>query len=373
MAWLFHLIDADDLMSLEADAARLTFDEREQYLRHFAPRANPLVMSSFDVQSTTGAKVRFYAIALPFTSKQMKQWLDEADFFRVRHSIDKAIKVARFIGCDVIALGQYTSIVTRNATTLRAAARRPDDRQQLHHRAGAGSDRAGGRASAGSIRRRRRSPSSARRATSARPVRRFWRRGSARTVLLGSSKPSAVRRLADLQARLPRAQRRGRPGGAAARRTSCSPRRTRRSRFSAADVFADGAIVCDLSVPAAVRPEVRETRPDVLLIGGGIARLPFGEDHGILGFPLPPGQVYGCMAETMLLGLEGVRDATFTGHPAGGARLPPRGDGEAARLHARRVQDARDDAERPSTFPRLPRRDRLKGCRPAREVARLHW
>ena len=58
---------------------------------------------------------------------------------------------------------------------------------------------------------------------------------------------------------------------------------------------------------------MRDARPDLLVIGGGIARLPFGEDHGILGFPLPPGQVYGCMAETMLLGLEGVRDATFTG------------------------------------------------------------
>jgi predicted amino acid dehydrogenase len=83
--------------------------------------------------------------------------------------------------------------------------------------------------------------------------------------------------------------------------------------FLSAEVFAAGAVVCDLSVPAAVQPEVREVRPDVLVIGGGIARLPFGEAHGILGFPLPPGQVYGCMAETMLLGLEGVRDATFTG------------------------------------------------------------
>ena len=73
--------------------------------------------------------------------------------------------------------------------------------------------------------------------------------------------------------------------------------------FLMPDVFADRAIVCDLSVPAAVRPEVREARPDVLMIGGGIARLPFGEAHGIVGFPLPPGQVYGCMAEAMLLGL----------------------------------------------------------------------
>lgn len=73
-------------------------------------------------------------------------------------------------------------------------------------------------------------------------------------------------------------------------------------------------MVCDLSVPAAVRPDVRAARPDVLLIGGGIARLPFGEAHGIIGFPVAPGQVYGCMAEAMLLGLEGVRDATFTGN-----------------------------------------------------------
>ena len=67
------------------------------------------------------------------------------------------------------------------------------------------------------------------------------------------------------------------------------------------------------SVPAAVKRDVRSLRPDVLVINGGIARLPFGEDHGIPGFPLPGGQVYGCMGETMLLGLEGIRDATFTG------------------------------------------------------------
>src|SRR5262249_1733777 len=118
VAWLFHLIDADDLLSLEPEAGRLSFAERERYLRHFAPRSNPVVMSSFDVRSTTGATVRFYAIVLPFTPKQIKQCLDHQAFFRVRHSIDKAIKVARSIGCDVIALGQYTSIVTQNATTL---------------------------------------------------------------------------------------------------------------------------------------------------------------------------------------------------------------------------------------------------------------
>jgi predicted amino acid dehydrogenase len=81
-----------------------------------------------------------------------------------------------------------------------------------------------------------------------------------------------------------------------------------------AEHLAREAIVCDLSVPAAVRREVRTLRPDVLLLNGGIAKLPFGEDHRLLDFPLPAGQVYGCMGEAMLLGLEGIRDATFTGN-----------------------------------------------------------
>ena len=311
VAWLFHLIDADDLISLESDAARLSFAEREQFLRHFAPRANPLVMSSFDVRSMTGSTVRFYAIALPFTSNQMKQWLDEANFFRVRHSIDKAIKVARFIGCDVIALGQYTSIVTRNATTL-----------QLPH---VGLTTGNSYTIALALEAIERAVSERGLDPAAATLAVVGATGNigqtcaeilgpryARTVLLGSGKPSAVRRLSALQARLPRAHIETDP---AALRTADVVLAAANAAmpFLTADVLAEGAIVCDLSVPAAVRPDVRELRPDLMVMGGGIARLPFGEHHGIVGFPLPPGQVYGCMAEAMLLGLEGVRDATFTG------------------------------------------------------------
>jgi acetylornithine/succinyldiaminopimelate/putrescine aminotransferase/predicted amino acid dehydrogenase len=311
VAWLFHLIDADDMRTLEPDAARMSYDEREQFLRHFAPRANPIVMSSFDVRSTAGPTVRFYAILLPFTSTQMKQWLDEQNFFRVRHSIDKAIKVARFIGCDVIALGQYTSIVTRNATTLKlphvglttgnsytiALALEAVEKAGRDH----GIDPAA--ATLAIV-----GPSGNIGETCAEILAPRFQR----TVLLGSNKPSSARRLAKLKARLPRAE--VAPGTEAlvaadvvlAAANAPEP-------FLASEHFAPNAIVCDLSVPAAVGRGVRALRPDLLLITGGVARLPFGEDHGIVGFPLPAGQVYGCMGEALLLGLEGVRDATFTG------------------------------------------------------------
>jgi acetylornithine/succinyldiaminopimelate/putrescine aminotransferase/predicted amino acid dehydrogenase len=311
VAWLFHMIDADDLLTVEPDSARLSLDEREQFLRHFAPRSNPVVTSSFDVQSTTGATVRFYAILLPFTSTQIKEWLDDGNFFRVRHSIDKAIKVARSIGCDVIALGQYTSIVTRNATTLdlprigvttgnsytialaleaidKAIADRGLDRAHATLAVVGASGNIG--------------------QTCAEILAPHFER----TVLLGSSKTSATRRLAGLQARIPRAEVNVDPAALRGAHVVLAAANAP-TPFLGPETFAEGAIVCDLSVPAAVRPEVKGLRPDLTLMNGGIARLPFGEDHGIPGFPLPPGQVYGCMAETMLLGLEGVRDATFTG------------------------------------------------------------
>ena len=64
-----------------------------------------------------------------------------------------------------------------------------------------------------------------------------------------------------------------------------------------------GAVVCDLSRPANVSAEVAATRPDVLVIDGGIIDLPGRQDIGRFG--LGRGQAYACMAETMMLALEG--------------------------------------------------------------------
>jgi acetylornithine/succinyldiaminopimelate/putrescine aminotransferase/predicted amino acid dehydrogenase len=311
VAWLFHLMNADDMISLEAGAAALTMEERERYLRHFGPRSNPIVMSSVDVRSVTGASVRFYAILLPHTSRQMKQALEEHDFFRVRHSIDKAVTVARHIGCDVIALGQYTSIVTRNATTFNLPHIGVTTGNSYtialaidaiaHARETRGLDAAAATlavvGASGNIGQ-----------TCAEILAAHY----GRTILVGSDKPSARRRLGELQARLPRAEITTDPM-AVAQADVVLAATNAPDPCLFAHHFAKNAIVCDLSVPTAVSRDVQALRPDVLLLNGGIARLPFGEDHGIIGFPLPAGQVYGCMGETMLLGLEGVRDATFTG------------------------------------------------------------
>jgi predicted amino acid dehydrogenase len=65
-----------------------------------------------------------------------------------------------------------------------------------------------------------------------------------------------------------------------------------------------GAIVCDVALPPDVSPRVAQERADVLVVDGGMMDVPGEVDFGF-DFGLPPGNAYACMAEPMVLALEG--------------------------------------------------------------------
>jgi fatty aldehyde-generating acyl-ACP reductase len=65
-----------------------------------------------------------------------------------------------------------------------------------------------------------------------------------------------------------------------------------------------GAVVCDVARPRNVSHRVAAQRDDVLVIEGGVVEVPGHPDFGF-DFGFPPGQAYACMAETMLLAMEG--------------------------------------------------------------------
>jgi acetylornithine/succinyldiaminopimelate/putrescine aminotransferase/predicted amino acid dehydrogenase len=64
-----------------------------------------------------------------------------------------------------------------------------------------------------------------------------------------------------------------------------------------------GAVVCDVARPADVSTEVKEARPDVLVIDGGVMSVPGKPDLG-WNFGFEKGLAYACMSETMMLALE---------------------------------------------------------------------
>jgi len=71
-----------------------------------------------------------------------------------------------------------------------------------------------------------------------------------------------------------------------------------------------GAVVCDVARPRDVSKRVEEERRDVLVIEGGVVEVPGDVDFGF-DFGFPPKTAYACMAETMILSLEGY-EGSFT-------------------------------------------------------------
>ncbi len=65
-----------------------------------------------------------------------------------------------------------------------------------------------------------------------------------------------------------------------------------------------GAVVCDVSRPRDVSRRVAEERQDVLVIEGGMVAVPGQADFGF-NFGFPPRMAYACMAETIVLALDG--------------------------------------------------------------------
>ncbi len=70
------------------------------------------------------------------------------------------------------------------------------------------------------------------------------------------------------------------------------------------DILKPGVVICDVALPHDVCREVARVRPDVLVIEGGVVEVP-GEVNFNFDFGYPPGHSLACMAETMILTLEG--------------------------------------------------------------------
>jgi fatty aldehyde-generating acyl-ACP reductase len=65
-----------------------------------------------------------------------------------------------------------------------------------------------------------------------------------------------------------------------------------------------GSVVCDVARPRDVSGTVAAVRDDILVIDGGMVDVP-GRVNFNFDFGLPPGKAYACMAETMILALDG--------------------------------------------------------------------
>ncbi|MFT5497529.1 MAG: putative amino acid dehydrogenase [Kiritimatiellia bacterium] len=313
VAWCCHLVDAGELVNPEPSFAHLDVAALESLFSLMGKWLGPIVVDPSAIQFGDRS-VLLYPIIIPMTSSALKQSLDARQLKGARRMMQQALAIAQELDCDVISLGQYTSIITRNGKFLS-----PDLPQDM------------GLTTGNSF-----TVSLALQAVEKVIAARGWDTGEEtlmvvgalgnigrlcaeilaprfkRALLLGSPREGSMERLTQAAEVIPHAV----PTTDASRASEARVILAASSGVEALltpENLAAAAVVCDISVPAAVASNVPLKRPDVTIIRGGLAQLPAGEQLQIPNFPLPVGQVFGCMAEGLLLGLEGVRDDAFTG------------------------------------------------------------
>ncbi len=310
-AWLFHLIDANDVRYLEPAVADSSLAERDAFLTRLAPLTEPIVMPLVEIHSPVRGSIGLWPILLPVTSAWLKQQIDARRPHELKRLLGRSIDVAESLGADLVSLGQFTSIVSSNGrnhvtgqiglttgnsytTALIVEAIR---QTQIERGIEPGSSTLAVVGAGGNI---------------GRACAEILASEYQRVILVGRNRPDAQRQLRALALQI---------GGAT---VSCDL-----ASIVAAEVVVCatnclepvlgpehlrlGAIICDASVPATVRPETARARPDVTLFRGGIVQLPNLERLNIPGLPLPPGHAFGCLAEGAILCFEGIHDSSFTG------------------------------------------------------------
>jgi predicted amino acid dehydrogenase len=310
VAWLFHLIDDHDLRHLEPALADGNRGHRQNLLERLAPLALPILMPSVDVRLRDDQRVRLHPILLPVTSRWLKDKLRARRAAEPRGLVQQGVDVAASLGCHVVALGQYTSVVTQHGRRV----------------AGHGMTVTSGNAytavlAVNAIRRAR-----ARRGVPAaemdlaivgatgnigRVCAQVLSGDFRSTLLVGNPRRTSHPGLDQLARQLGANASVDLSAVRAADVVLCAT--SGGGSVLAADQFAPGAMVCDVSVPSALPRSIADDRPDLTTIQAGLVRLPGVEDLSIPGFPLPNGYAYGCLAEGVLLGSDPNPQISFTG------------------------------------------------------------
>jgi predicted amino acid dehydrogenase len=99
-------------------------------------------------------------------------------------------------------------------------------------------------------------------------------------------------------------------------------------------------VIADVAVPGDVHPDVARERPQAVVLRSGIVTAPEGQRIAVPGMRLGAGEVYGCLAETALLGLAGVREH-FSYGPLTVANV--RRIGDLARMHGFGIGEGRGE------------------------------
>ncbi len=310
VAFITHVIDQANAGNMDAALAALSERERRRFMDSFGDVADPVVYLEQEVESAQGERIQLEVYGIMRTTDFFEQSLRRRDYAALEE-VRSAVALAGRRSCTLAGLGQYTSIVSSNGllvgsygpsvttgNSLTAGLAFETLRRALRERGRALEEcRVGVVGAAGNICNvlaqligdraaamtliHRRGDDAARRMEQAR-----------RRILEGSAIDASAVRVSDDVAALIDCD-------AIVLGTSTT------DVLVTSKILKEGAVILDISVPSNIDPAVFKERPDVAAYHGSLARLPEGQALATGWMPLPKGQIYACLAETITLGLSG--------------------------------------------------------------------
>lgn len=305
VAHIAHLEDVETTLLAEPSLSEVPLARLEPLLGRLFRFTRPAVGQRMRITTKTGEIVHLSLLGLVLTSRMFESMMQTSERGTVLDKIEEALDVAIDGGASVVGFGGYTSIATLNCTavaTTRAALTSGNAYTVVlavegarRAAAEAGVDLAnatvavvGAKGNIGSIAARLIGPAAARIVLIGRDA------SDARLRCIAEDLDNAVvsDRMKDLAA-----------CDVVITCTSASVPVIRPEHLS------DRVrVICDVATPKDVDESVRAAFPKLRLLSGGLARLPGDAGRQLVGTRLPVDHVYGCVAETTLLGAAGYTD-----------------------------------------------------------------
>ncbi|MEC9466922.1 MAG: aminotransferase class III-fold pyridoxal phosphate-dependent enzyme [Myxococcota bacterium] len=307
VAFLAHLLEPGDARGLDRSLKAYSDKECDQLLGRMSPLLEPFLLHRTTVANVTGYEVDLSVIGVPFTSAQVMSAFRAGQGRALRDKVFQGVELARAEGADVIGFGGYTSIATRSCLDVVedtalitsgnsvTAAAGIQSTMRMVEELGLANRRLGVVGAVGNL-------------------------GCVIAELMGESMDSVL--LVGRSGGERRLERRAKQIRAALG-TRC-PRidiSTRMYDLRSCGVIMTATnspvpviypehvsdyptVICDIAAPGDVSPRVLLERPNTVVLKGGLVSLPNQQNLVIPGMNQPQGYIYGCLAETILLGLD---------------------------------------------------------------------
>lgn len=119
VAFIGYFVEAAHLRKWDASLAAFTDAQLAELIQRIYPVVDPFVVDEKVIQSATGRRVGLTVVGIPTDSTNFARMMKNEERQGLVERVEAAVTIAAERGCTAAALGGFTSIVTGNARAMR--------------------------------------------------------------------------------------------------------------------------------------------------------------------------------------------------------------------------------------------------------------